>query len=321
MKIHQNLDNLNIKHAVVTIGMFDGVHKGHHMILDRVKEVAKIHNGESVVVTFWPHPRIVLDPENSSLRYLSTIKEKIKLLEDADIDHVVIINFTKGFAQKTANEFTEEILVDKINVKYLILGYDHRFGKDRKGSLEDMQLCAAIMDFGIEKLNALSIGTEIISSTKIREAIESGNIEKANSYLGYDYFILGQVVKGNKIGRSIGFPTANIKIQDQHKQKPGIGVYAVYILFENNLYRGMLNIGFRPTIEEKTKYKTTEVHIFNFNKNIYEKEVLVIFKKKIRKEYKFTDIEALKIQLENDKILVLDYFDSQKESSNNLLNK
>ncbi len=310
VKIHQSLNDLHINNAIVTIGMFDGVHKGHHMILDRVKEVAKIKKGESVVITFWPHPRKVLEPNNTSLRYLTTIKEKIKLLEDAEIDHAVIINFTKEFAQKTADDFIKNILVNKINVKYLILGYDHRFGKDRKGSLNDMQSCADKYNFNIEKLNALSSDNEIISSTKIREAIESGDIEKANNYLGYDYFILGQVVEGNKIGRSIGFPTANIKINDQHKQKPGIGVYAVDILYKNKLYHGMLNIGFRPTIEEKQKSKITEVHIFDFNKNIYEKEVLVIFKKKIRNEFKFTNIEALQTQLERDKRMVQDYFSS-----------
>ncbi len=308
VKIHHSLNKLNIKNAIVTIGMFDGVHRGHHMILDRIKEVAKLHNGESVVITFWPHPRLVLAPENTYLRYLTTIKEKIKLLEEAKIDHVIIINFTKEFAQKTANEFTEEILVSKIKVKYLVLGYDHRFGKDRKGTLDDMKLCANKYNFKVEKLNAISSGKEIISSTKIREAIENGEIEKANDYLAYDYFILGRVIKGNRIGRSIGFPTANIKIQDKHKQKPGIGVYAVDILFENNLYHGMLNIGYRPTIEEKVKTKTTEVHIFNFDKNIYEKEVLVIFKKKIRNEFRFSNIDGLKAQLETDKKMVQDYF-------------
>jgi len=221
---------------------------------------------------------------------------------------VVIIDFTEKFAQKLANDFVSEVLIGKINMKHLISGFDHRFGHDRKGSYSDMQNFATKYNFSLEKMDALTDNSEIISSTKIREAITNGDINKANTYLGYNYSINGQVVDGQKIGRSIGFPTANIKIHDLYKLKPEIGVYAVNVLINNTIYRGMLNIGYRPTISQKEMLKTVEVHIFNFGKNIYQKEMKIIFKKKIRFEKKFKNIDELKNQLEIDKKITEEYF-------------
>ncbi len=308
MKVYTNLNNFKASCTVVTIGMFDGVHRGHNYLLDKLKNTAKKINAESVVITFWPHPRIVLYPNTTKLRYLTTINEKLELLEKANIDHVVIIDFTIKFAQKSANNFVNEILINKVNMKYLISGFDHRFGHDRKGSYSDMQIFATKYNFRIEKMDALLDNSEIISSTIIREAIKDGNINKANSFLGYDYSIDGQVVDGNKIGRSIGFPTANIKINDLYKLKPKVGVYAVDVLLNNIVYRGMLNIGYRPTLEQKEIKKTIEVHIFDFDDNIYEKEIRVVFKKKIRSEKKFNNVNELKAQLEIDKEITKDYF-------------
>ncbi len=287
------------------MGMFDGVHLGHIKILSRLAEVAKTQKGESVVITFWPHPRLVLNNDNESLRYLNTIEEKLILLEKAGVEHTLILPFTSEFSQKTACQFIEEILVKKVGIKHLIAGFDHHFGRDRKGSLEDLNGCADKHNFKVEKLSALSINNEIISSTLIRGIIESGNMPKAKRFLGYEYFILGRVVSGNKIGRSIGFPTANIELTDGHKLRPGIGVYAVEVEYEGRQFKGMLNIGIRPTIDEAIKVKSIEVHIFDFDSDIYEKKVLVIFRKRIRDEKKFNSIDELKQQLEEDKSNVI----------------
>ncbi|MEA3446366.1 MAG: bifunctional riboflavin kinase/FAD synthetase [Bacteroidota bacterium] len=305
MKVHTDIESFSAHNPIVTMGMFDGIHLGHKKILSRLKELSKEKDGESVVITFWPHPRLVLNNNCDKLRYLSTIDEKLLLLEKAGIDHTIIFPFTHEFAKKTACEFIEEILVKKIRIKYLIAGFDHHFGHDRKGSLEDLNACAGKNNFNVEKLEALSINDEIISSTIIRKIIELGDIPKANKYLGYEYFILGKVVKGNRIGRSIGFPTANIELTDGHKLRPGIGVYAVEVEFGGKKFKGMLNIGIRPTIHEATKVKSIEVHIFDFDKDIYGENVQVIFKKKIREEKKFANVEALKKQLEIDRSIIL----------------
>ena len=300
MKVYHNIDDFSANSPVVTMGMFDGVHQGHLQVLDRLVKVAKEKNGESVVVTFWPHPRLVLNNGNGSLRYLSTIEEKIYLLEKSGIDHLVIVPFTKEFASLSASDFIQSIMVDKIKIEHLIAGFDHHFGNDRKGSLDDLRYCATKFGFTVEKMDALKEDGLKISSTLIRQKIEEGDIPTANHFLGYEYFILGQVVGGNRIGRSIGFPTANIKLSDGHKLRPGIGVYAVEVDHKGNRYQGMLNIGIRPTIEEATKVKSIEVHIFDFDKDIYGEEVMVIFRQKIRDERKFSNVGELKYQLELD---------------------
>ncbi|PLX17341.1 MAG: riboflavin biosynthesis protein RibF [Marinilabiliales bacterium] len=299
--IHTNLDNLHIENPILTIGVFDGVHLGHQRVLDRLKNIAKDKNGESVVLTLWPHPRIVLDKDIESLRLLNNIEEKISLLSKTNIDHLIIIPFTKEFAELSACEFIEEYLVRKIGVKYLVIGYNHQFGKDRKAGFEFLNECANKFGLSIEKLDAKLVDNDKVSSTKIREFLTSGYLHIANNYLGYPYFISGNVVEGNHIGRKIGFPTANIKIPEPYKQVPKDGVYAVKVNLNGVLYYGMLNIGSRPTVEPTLRSKNIEVHILDFDQKIYNQTITVHFVKRIRDEKRFDGLEQLKNQLIKDK--------------------
>ncbi len=308
MIIHTDLNNFNINTPILTIGVFDGVHLGHLKVLERLKEIAKEKDGESVVLTLWPHPRIVLDKDVESLRLLNNIVEKEFLLSKTGIDHLIIIPFTKEFSELTACEFIEEYLVKKINVKHLVVGYNHQFGKDRKAGYEFLNECAKKFGFSIEKLNAKLVDNDKVSSTKIRKFLISGNLDIANNYLGYEYFISGNVVEGNQIGRKIGFPTANIKIPEPYKQVPKDGVYAVRVKLNGNSYYGMLNIGSRPTIESTLRSKNIEVHILGFDKKIYNQTVTVSFIKRMRDEKKFNGLEELKQQLEKDKIEIKQLF-------------
>lgn len=301
MIIHTDIDKIDIVNPVLTIGVFDGVHQGHLTILDRLKSVAKDKKGESVVLTLWPHPRIVLNKDIESLRLLNNIEEKKQLLSNTGIDHLIIIPFTKEFSQLNACEFIEEYLVKKIHVKHLVIGYNHQFGKDRKAGYEFLKECSEKFDFEIERLDAKLIENDSVSSTKIREFLIEGDLEKAKKYLGYDYFVSGNVVEGNKIGRTIGFPTANIQIPEPWKQIPKDGVYAVRVKLNIQNYYGMMNIGTRPTIESEMKLKNMEVHIFDFNDKIYNQTVTVSFVKRIRDEKKFSGLEELKMQLHKDK--------------------
>ena len=306
--IHTNLNNLNIKKPVLTIGVFDGVHKGHISILTRLKKLAEEKDGESVVLTFWPHPRIVLEKDVDSLRLLNNIDEKKYLLTKTGIDHLIVLPFTKEFSELTACEFIEEYLVKKIRVEHLVVGYNHQFGKDRKAGYDFLSKCAAQFGFKIEKLDAKLVDNDRVSSTKIRGFLQSGELDVANKYLGYDYFISGNVVEGNQIGRKIGFPTANIKIPEPYKQVPKDGVYAVRVKMNGDSYFGMLNIGSRPTIEPVLRTKNIEVHIFGFNKKIYNQTITVSFVKRIRDERKFNSLDELKKQLEQDKIEIKQIF-------------
>jgi len=299
--IHNCLEQLKIINPVLTIGVFDGVHQGHLSILNRLKMLAKEKNGESVVLTLWPHPRIVLNKDVETLRLLNNIEEKQFLLSKTGIDHLIIIPFTKEFSQLTACEFIEEYLVKKIHVKHLVVGYNHQFGKDRKAGYEFLKDCSEKFGFDIEKLDAKLIDAESVSSTKIREFLIDGNLEMAKKYLGYEYFVSGNVVEGNKIGRTIGFPTANIKIPEPWKQIPKDGVYAVRVQFNNGHFIGMLNIGTRPTIEPEMKLKNMEVHILDFNEKIYNQTVTISFVHRIRDEKKFEGLDELTTQLYKDK--------------------
>ena len=309
MIIHNEITNLHIKNPILTIGVFDGVHQGHLSILDRLKNLAKEKQGESVVLTLWPHPRIVLNKDIESLRLLTNIEEKKALLSTTGIDHLIIIPFTKEFSQLTACEFIEEYLVNKIKVKHLVVGYNHQFGRDRKAGYEFLKECSEKFGFEIEKLNAKSVENDNISSTKIREFLVAGNLDQANKYLGYEYFVSGNVIEGNKIGRTIGFPTANIKIPEPYKQVPKDGVYAVRVKLNNDNYFGMLNIGSRPTVEPILKLKNMEVHILNFEQKIYNQTVTVSFVKRIRDEKKFASLEDLTLQLLKDKAQIQQLFD------------
>lgn len=308
MIIHTELDNLKIHNPILTIGVFDGVHLGHLRVLDRLKEIAKEKGGESVVFTLWPHPRIVLDKNIESLRLLTNIEEKKELLSKSGIDHLIVCPFTKEFSQKEACDFIKEYLVEKIKVQHLVVGYNHQFGKDRKAGFEFLKECAQKYGFSIEKLDVRLVDNDKVSSTKIREYLTSGYLDIANRYLGYKYFISGNVIEGNQIGRKIGFPTANIKIPEPYKQVPKDGVYAVQVKLNGDLFYGMLNIGSRPTIEPTLRTKNIEVHILNFDKKIYNQTITISFHKRIRDEKKFNGLEELTQQLEKDKKVIKQFF-------------
>ena len=290
---------------MVTIGTFDGIHLGHQKVILRLNEIAKKRNGESVIFTFFPHPRLVTSPNESNLRLLTTLDEKVKLFAKFGIDHLVIYPFNKAFSELTYIEFVKLILVDKIKTDCLVVGYDHKFGKNREGGFEDLKKCASQFNFDIEKLEALSVESENVSSTKIRESLENGDIKLANHYLGYNFTLQGIVVSGKQMGRKLGFPTANIEAADKHKIIPGFGVYAVKVILDKIEYRGMLNIGTRPTFNKNADNRSIEVNIFNFSEDIYGQEIKLIFVAKIREEHKFEGTEMLTKQLFNDKKVAL----------------
>jgi riboflavin kinase/FMN adenylyltransferase len=312
VQIHNDLRNFDVKTPVVTVGIFDGVHLGHLTILNRLKKLALRVNGETVIITFWPHPRMVLGKRESKLRYLNTQKEKQILMDRLGIDHMVFFPFTKKFRNYSAREFIKEILVDQIGVRYLIVGYNHQFGKNRKGDFQTILTCSKEYNFKIEQLDAKIVDKEKVSSTKIREALLSGQIKYANKFLGYNYFLNGTIVAGKRIGRSIGFPTANVLPEEDYKLIPRDGVYAVELIMGDNKFKGMLNIGIRPTMNSKEEDKSIEVHIFNFDKQIYGQNVTLIFKQRIRSEEKFENMEALAEQLKIDKQEILRILMSKK---------
>ncbi|MEP0714260.1 MAG: bifunctional riboflavin kinase/FAD synthetase [Algoriphagus sp.] len=296
MKIYEGLSDFpTLSNAVVTSGTFDGVHLGHQKILHRIREIARSINGETVLLTFWPHPRLVLYPDEHQLRLLSTFEEKAKLLREAGIDHLITIPFTKEFSQLTSREFIESVLVDSIQTKKLVIGYDHRFGKNREGSFEYLQTHHQVFGFDLEEISRQDVEDIGVSSTKIRHALVSGDIETAINYLGRPYELNGIVIKGEQIGRSIGFPTANVHIPNDYKLIPKDGVYAIEALVGGSLYKAMLNIGNRPTVNG-TK-KTVEANLFDFQGDLYDKQITIFIKAFLRNEQKFDGLEALKAQL------------------------
>ncbi len=301
MKIWTEIKEFTAINPVVTIGIFDGVHQGHRFLLEELRKSAIKVCGETVVITLWPHPRVVLNKHPENLRYLSSLDEKIILLEELKIDHLVIIPFTNDFAEMESCEFVRKILVERIVIKNLLVGYNHKFGKNREGNFERLNECAELFNFNIERVPSANIDGVSISSSLVRELLNSDDLGLANRYLGYDYFLQGKVVGGNRIGRKIGFPTANVLPLDPHKLIPRDGVYAVHINIEGIRYEGMLNIGYRPTIEEGMPIKTIEVNLFNFKGDIYSSNVSIFFRKRIRNEKKFHGIEQLKDQLAIDK--------------------
>ena len=301
MKIYEGLGEFPIlKNAVVTSGTFDGVHLGHQKILQRVLEIAERINGETVLITFWPHPRLVLFPEEHKLRLLSTFEEKAKLLRELGIDHLISIPFTKEFSELSSQEFIENVLVNKIKCKKLVIGYDHRFGKNREGSFEYLQANHLKFGFELEEIPRQDVDDIGISSTKIRKALEAGDVTMALNYLGRPYELNGLVIKGQQIGRSIGFPTANIHIPNDYKLVPRDGVYAVQAAVNGNLYKAMLNIGNRPTVDGSKK--TVEAHLFDFQGDLYDMQITIYFKAFLREERKFDGLEELKAQLKLDQI-------------------
>ena len=310
MKIHRDLKYFAAKNPVVTIGTFDGVHLGHRKIISRLHDLAATVDGESVIFTFDPHPRKVVASSETNLRLLTSLDEKIELFEQSGIDHLIIYPFTPGFAQLNYEEFVEQILVGQIHTKSLVVGYDHKFGKGRAGDFELLKDCSDRLGFDIEKLDVLLMNESNVSSTKIREAIQLGDFETANSFLGYRFSLRGKVVEGQKIGRTINYPTANIDTSDPDKIIPGYGVYAVKVTVKNQEYLGMLNIGSRPTVNHNADHRTVEVNILDFDADIYGEHIKVVFYRKLREEQRFESLDALKEQLAKDKINTKSFFET-----------
>ncbi len=299
MKIHLGTETIkDIKNAVVTSGTFDGVHVGHQKILGKLRDEANKINGQTVLITYWPHPRLVLNTSDDSLLLLSTFPEKANLLEQYGIDHLVKVPFTKEFAELSPEEYIRIILTERIGAKKIIIGYDHRFGKNRSGGLDELRSFAPKYDYEVEEIPRQDIDEIGISSTKIRRALEDGDISTANTYLGRSYSVAGKVVEGDKLGRSIGYPTANIKVKEGYKLIPADGIYAVKVCNKYRKYNGMLNIGNRPTVGGQNR--TIEVNIFDFNQDIYDSEISIEFIDRIRDEIKFDSLDGLKLQLKED---------------------
>ncbi len=304
MKIYHGLGEYSrVKNPVVTVGTFDGVHVGHSKIFRKMKEIAAKCGGETVVVTFHPHPRLVIHPDSKDLKFINTLERKYDLIARNGIGHLVIIPFTRAFASTSAETFVNEILVKEIGVCELVVGYDHHFGKNREGSFGELLRIANKLNFNVEQVCEQDVDNIAVSSTKIRNALNKGEIITANKLLGYEYSITGIVVGGNKIGRKIGFPTANIELKDHYKLITANGVYACRIEYDGKIYLGMGNIGYRPTIDHSDL--TVEVHIFDVDREIYGESITIYFVDRIRDEVKFRDLDALKEQLVRDKVSVL----------------
>ena len=305
MKIYHGIEDfIRLKNAVVTSGTFDGVHVGHSKILSRLREIAEATGGETVVITFWPHPRLVLHPEDTSLRLLNTFEEKAELLKAEGIQHLIRIPFTKEFSQLTSEQFITDILVKTIGTKTLVIGYDHHFGKNREGSFEQLKANGPKYGFEVEEIPRQVVDHVGVSSTKIRNALEQGDVITATHCLGHHYSITGRVVMGDKLGRMLGFPTANIEIDTFYKLIPADGIYAATVTYAHEEKQGMLYIGNRPTINGLKR--NIEVHIFDFSKEIYGDSLTVHFHQLIRTDIKFNDLEELKRQLHLDKVAALE---------------
>ena len=300
MRIYEGISNFKrLDYAVVTSGTYDGVHKGHQKILQRMIEVAESEGGETVLISFWPHPRMVLNNDPGFLKLLNTMDEKQELLRNIGINHLILIPFTLEFAQTSSTDFIKNILVDAIGTKKLIIGYNHRFGKNREGSFDNLVKDSAKYGFEVEEIPKHEIDDLGISSTIIRRSLINGDIPTANRYLGHPFSINGLVIHGDKLGKTIGFPTANLQIEEAYKLIPGDGVYAVKVKVKGKEYNGMLNIGNRPTVDGTNR--KIEVHILGFDNDIYQEIISIAFVKKIRDEKKFESLDHLKDQLEKDK--------------------
>ncbi len=318
MHVHHDINNLpDFKNAVITIGTFDGVHTGHLQIINQLKKEAVAVDGETLIITFDPHPRMVINKPDEGIKLLNTLSEKIELLQKQNIDHLVIVPFTLQFSEQSAEDYIKNFLVKNFHPHSIIIGYDHRFGNKRQGDYKLLESYQSVFNFKVKEIPEHVLHHIIISSTKIRHALEEGDVTTANEYLGYDYFFEGKVIEGDKIGRMLGYPTANIEVEDKNKLIPADGIYAVevtigerqkakgneqFIQPTSNIphLKGMMSIGFRPTVGG-TK-KVIEVNIFDFDTSIYNETLRVYVKKYLRKEVKFNNLEELKNQLAIDKI-------------------
>lgn len=308
MDIHYGYDCLRFPNPVVTAGIFDGVHTGHRFLLEQLCSRARELNGTSVAITFEPHPRILLGGVNKMPFLLSTLQEKIELIEKTKLDHLVIIDFNRRFSKIEAGEFIEKILVRKIGVRHLISGHDHHFGKDGEGEYDLIQKYANRYGFTAEKIGEIKTAEGTISSSSIRTALLDGNLLLANKWLGYNYFINGKVIRGLQIGRVIGYPTANIKSGERFKLIPANGVYVVKVSIDRQVMPGVLSTGTNPTVNRDKTKKSIEVHIFDFEGDIYGKQIRVEFLKRLREEKKFDSIEELASQIATDMKQAKDFF-------------
>lgn len=307
MQVHHDYKQTRFRNPVVTMGVFDGVHLGHRMLLQRVAEEADRRGSEAVAVTFDPHPRIVLTGDPSHLRFLTDIEERIDLLGETGIDHLVIIPFTPELSRMTACEFVEAVLCRHLDVSHLVTGFDHHFGNRHQGNIATVTECSARLGFSVSREEAFMIAGEAVSSTGIRRVLERGEVKKAAIMLGYSYSVRGRVVSGKRIGRNIGFPTANISPHFRYKLIPASGVYAVEVLVENDpkWHIAMLNIGHRPTIKDSDGQSTIEAHLIDFGSDLYGKNVAVRFHERLRDEMKFGNIDALVAQLQRDREMTI----------------
>lgn len=306
MKVHSDLSTFtDVERPVLTTGTFDGVHLGHQTILHRLKETAQREEGESVLFTFYPHPRMVLHPQDNDLKLLNTQKEKAELLEAAGLDHLIVVPFSRTFSRLHALDFVRDVLVDQLRIHAMVIGYDHRFGRNREGDIALLRQLGDAYDFAIEEIPAQEIDRVKVSSTKVREALLKGDMDLANHLLGYAYSISGVVAKGDQRGRTIGYPTANITGVDPFKSIPANGVYAVNVTLREGLFQGMMNIGVRPTIDGGGD-RTIEVHLFDFDREIYGEPITVRLRHRLREEVRFDGLEALKEQLGRDRKAALE---------------
>lgn len=305
MKIFDSIKSFNaVKPTIVTIGTFDGVHLGHKKILAQITKSAYDLNCESLVLTFFPHPRMVLQ-EDTEMKQLNTLNEKIELLDNLGIDNLVVHPFDKEFSRLTAEEFVKEVLVDVFKIKKIIIGHDHRFGRNRTANIDDLISFGETYGFEVEQISAEEINEVSISSTKIRNALLEGNIELATTYLGYNYSLSGIISKGKQLGRTIGYPTANIKIEEEYKLIPLNGVYIAQSILNGKTVFGMMNIGTRPTVDGTTQ--TIEINFFDFKQDLYGQKITVSLLHRMRAEQKFESLDALKSQLSKDKINAQSY--------------
>lgn len=325
MKIYRDIaDFMPLFNAVVTIGTFDGVHVGHQKILSTLKEAAKAIDGETVLLSFFPHPRLILHPEDDSLRLISDLSEKVNLIADAGIDHLIITPFTRDFSNQTPEEYIREVLVGKIGTKKIVIGYDHHFGKDRSGSLADLLQYSSIYGYSVVEIPEQDINDVAVSSTKVREALIKGDIRTANEYLGYTFELTGTVVRGQQIGRDIGFPTANLQVYERHKLIPAYGIYAVEVAIispseietgdyippaPEQIVQGMGYIGTRPTVDGLSR--SIEVNLFDFSGDLYNKTLRVKFLHFVRHDRKFENLQELTNQIQADEATVRRLFGGQ----------
>lgn len=304
MRVFQSLDTLpKFKNAVITIGSYDGVHAGHQEIIKQVNTLAKKVGGESVLITFHPHPRLVVAPDDKSLKLITSVNEKIEVLRQFGIDNIVIVPFTKEFAAQSPTEYVKDFLVKYFQPNRIVIGYDHRFGQKRAGDIEFLKSLAEANNYQVVEIEKHEVDDIAVSSTKIRKAILNGEIEKANSFLQYPFVLSGQVIHGKKIGTEIGYPTANLEVERQNKIIPKAGIYAVYVRYNEERYKAMLYIGNRPTLNGQDQ--SIEVNLFDFNANLYGKTLYVEFVAHIREDAKFDSLEELQMQIGKDKVSTL----------------